>query len=87
MIRTVLLAALVTLAAVPLAVATSGGPICVFGDGGICAGAWSSNAGTCAGVGFGLQGAGACTNNASPLCAFVFVGFNRFGACSLGELP
>jgi hypothetical protein len=88
MIRTLLLAALVTLSAIPLALATStDDPVCVLGDNGICGGVWSSNVGTCAGAGFGLQGAGYCTNNANPLCGFVFVGFNRVNACGVVYLP
>lgn len=76
MLRVTLPLLALALAIAPSVALASGGTVdkCVFGNAGICV---IAN-GNCVGVGFGLQGVGACQYNG---CAFVFLGFNQIGTC------
>lgn len=50
--------------------------------GALCVGTWSDGTTTCAGVGIGLQGAGAC-RNAATNCVTIAFGFERIGVCEI----
>lgn len=86
-----LLSILVALAAIPIASASADlctkFHVCSECDGnGVCVVVWSDANGVCAGVGFGLQGVGACADAADG-CATLIVGFNREPICAVVSLP
>jgi len=89
--KALIVTALIAMAAVPTASAAADictkFHVCTKCDGnGVCVVVWRDATGVCGGVGFGLQGVGACANSPAG-CATVIFGFNRESVCTTFSLP